>query len=949
MNRSFFPALAALLLALLALTSCQTLGLKRSAADDSLHRLLPQDTMVVVGTLENGLRYYVRRNAEPPNRVELRLVVNAGSVLENEDQLGLAHVVEHMAFNGTRNFARHELVDYLESVGMRFGPDINAYTSFDETVYMLTLPTDSAGVVEQGFQILEDWAHGITFDPEEVERERGVVIEEWRLGQGAGTRMQKRHLPALLQASRYAQRLPIGTRESLESFDVEALQRFYRDWYRPDLMAVVVVGDVDPAEMEARIREHFAGLTSPERPRPRREFRVPDHEQTLFSIASDPEATGASISLYLKQPARAGGTPAAYRRWVVESLAMDMLVNRLHDETQKPQSAFLNVSSFHGRFLRPLHAYALSVTAPQGGTLRGIQALLTEAERVARHGFTPSELEREKAELMRMMDQRFREREKTTSSEFAAEYASHYLYGGALVDVTTEFEQYQRFIPEVRIEKVNAVARGWLSGRNRVVLVNAPANDPHIPTEEELTEVVRSVRRRGLSAFADGVSEAPLLSPLPQPGQIVSEREITEIGTTEWTLANGVRVLVKPTDFREDEVLLAARSPGGMSLVEDEDYFAALTASAVVQAGGIGSLSQSELRKRMAGKLAVVGAEIGELHEGLTGGASPRDLETMFQLVYLRFTAPRLDSAAIQAYQEQARTMLLNRGASPESAFMDTLLVTLAQHHPRARPPSAARFDSLDIERSFELFRERFADASDFTFYIVGNFAVDSIRPLVERYLGSLPSLGRQESAQDVGIRAPTGVVRREVYRGLEPKARTQIVFNGTIEYEQENLTALTALAEVLQLRLREVLREDLAGTYGVGVSASAAREPRPRYRISLGFGAAPERLEELTGVVFAQIDSLNRYGPQERDLAKVREMQVRSREVELRENRFWLSQLLAYDQNGWDPRGILTFEQRARGVTARMVQEAARRYLDTGNYVRVSLYPEDSVHASRP
>ncbi len=933
------------LLVALPLVSCQTFLRQGgvAGADAAMHQPLPQDTQVVVGTLDNGLRYYVRRNQEPPNRVELRLVVNAGSVLEDDDQQGLAHFLEHMAFNGTRNFERQELIDYLESVGMRFGPDVNAYTSFEETVYILTLPTDSAGVVEQGFQILEDWAHGITFDPEEIEKERGVVIEEWRLGQGAGARMQKQHLPVLLRGSRYAQRVPIGDRETLETFDHEALRRFYRHWYRPDLMAVVVVGDVDPAQVEGYIQQHFAEIPAPRNPRRRPEFGVREHERTRFSIATDPEATNASVSLYLKQPARTGGTAAAYRRWTIEALTMGMLVNRLHDITQQPEAPFLNVSSFHGRFLRPVHAYVLSATAPQGGILEAAEGLLVEAERVARHGYTAAELEREKAELMRMMEQRYREREKTTSAEFAGDYVSHYLYGGGLIDAETEHALYRRFIPEIDLEEVEAAARTWLQGRNRVILINAPQSDPRVPSRAELAAMVENIPTRDIAAYAEETSEAALMAYIPEPGAIVAEREIPEVGLTEWTLSNGVRVLLKPTDFREDEVLLVARSPGGSSRVPDEDHFAAITATAVVQAGGVGSLSQTELRRRTAGRLAVVGAEIGELHEGLSGGASPRDLDMLFQLVYLKFTAPRLDSAAIQAYRTQARVMLLNRGANPEAVFMDTLQVTLAQHHPRVRPPSAARFDSLDIERSFEIYRDRFADASDFTFYLVGNFEVDSIRPLAERYLGALPSLGREESWKDRGVRPPTGVVRREVYRGREPKARTQLVFSGPFEFGLDSVHTLNALAEVLQLRLREVLREDLGGTYGVGVHAFGARDPRPGYRLSIGFGAAPERLDELTAAVFAQIDTLKRQGPLERDVAKVREMQVRAREVDLRENRFWLSQILTYDLYGWDPREILAYEQRARGLTPQMIQEAARRYLDTQNYVQVSLYPEDA------
>lgn len=905
---------------------------------------LRRDTAVIVDTLPNGLTYYIRRNDEPRDRVELRLVVNAGSVLEDSDQRGLAHVVEHMAFNGTRHFRAHELVNYLEGVGMRFGPDVNAYTGFDETVYTLTLPTDSAGVVETGFRILEDWATGIAFDSAEVRKERGVVIEEWRLGQGADARMREQQFPVLLGDSRYAERMPIGTLPSLREFDPAALRRFYRDWYRPELMAVVAVGDLDPARMEAWIREHFAGIPPSETPRERPRFDIPPHPETRFHVATDPEATGTRVSVYLKQPARPGGTAASYRRWMTESLASAMLERRLRERTQRPDAPFLDVSSFRGRFLRPLEAYVLSASVADGGAARGLGALLAELDRAAREGFTPAELEREKAELLRSLEQRFAERDRTPSAGFAAEYVSHFLYGGALTGAETEWDLARRLIPEIGVEDANRAVREWTGEGDRVILATAPRKEgASVPTEAELIAAVRSVGEAPLAAYVDSVPDGPLMAEPPAPGRVVSERVLAEIGTREWTLANGARVILKPTDFQNDEVLLAARSPGGTSLVSDRDFVAAMTATAAVQAGGVGEWSTTELGKRLAGTVASVGAEIGDLHEGISGVASPRDLQTLFQLVHLRFTAPRLDSVAFEAYRERGRAALRNRGASPEAAWSDTLQRVLAQGHPRARPPSPALFDSLDLRRSLEIYRDRFADAGDFTFFLVGSFDPDSVRPLVERYLGSLPSTGRREQGRDVGIDPPRGIVRRTVRRGREPKARTQIVFSGPVEWGRENLYALNSLAEVLQLRLRESLREDRGGTYGVGVRASAARDPDAEYRVGIGFGSAPERLDELTEEVWAQVDSLQRFGPTPQEISKVREMQLRERETQMRENGFWIGQLMAYDRYGWDPRDILHFEQRSRSLDAAMIRDAARRFLDAENYVQVSLVPEQA------
>jgi zinc protease len=933
----------------LALAACSVAPRGTVGALPPLDAPLPQDPAVRTGALENGLRYYIRQNDEPHNRVELRLVVNAGSLLEDRDQLGLAHLVEHMAFNGTRNFERQELVNYLESVGMRFGPDVNAYTSFDETVYMLTLPTDSAGVVETGFQILEDWAHAIAFDSVEVEKERGVVIEEWRLAQGAGARLRNLHFPVLYRGSRYAERLPIGTRESLESFRHSALRRFYRDWYRPDLMSVVVVGEIEPDRIEALIRQHFEHLSGPKRPRPRYRAQFRPQPGTRYSIAADPELTNSTVSVYLKRPARPGGTAAAHREWIIESLASAMLSNRLHELTQQPGAPILDVSSFQGRLVRPTDAFVLTALVADTAVTAGLESLLTEMLRAAEHGFTASELEREKLDLLRMMEQRYVERAKTTSAEFAAHYVSHYLHGGALLDAETEWQLYRELVPQVTLADVDQVARSWRRVDDRVILLSAGERPGvELPSRAELAAVVEAAHEATLTAHADTLSDAPLLATPPVPGEIVAEREHADVGILEWTLGNGARVLLKPTDFRDDEILFAARSPGGTSRVPDEDYVAALTATAVVQMGGLGDLSLSELRKRLAGQRAGAGAEIGELHEGLSGAASTRDLETLLQLVYLRFTAPRVDTTAFLAYREQARERMRNRGSSPEAAFLDTLQVTLTQGHHRARPPSAAIFDSLDMHRSLEIYRDRFGDAGDFTFYFVGTVEPDELRPLVEHYLASLPSQGREESWKDLGIRPPPGVVRRTVHRGLEPKAQARIVFHGPMRFSREEIYALNSLGDLLQIRLREVLREDLSGTYGVGVSATGLRDPLPRYRVSVAFGTSPERLDELTAVVFAEIEALKRNGPLESDLAKVREIQFRARETQLRENNFWLSQIIAYDNYGWDFTHIPQLAERSERLTAELVRDAARRYLDLQQYVKVSLYPEDYQLAER-
>jgi zinc protease len=900
------------------------------------------DPAVRHGELANGLTYFIRENREPGNRAELRLVVDAGSVLEDQDQRGLAHVIEHMAFNGTRNFAKQEIVDYLESIGMRFGPDVNAYTGFDETVYMLTVPTDSAGILVTGIQILEDWARGIEFDSLQVELERGVVIEEWRLGQGAGSRLQYRQFPTLTHRSRYSERLPIGTYASLSGFTIEALRRFYDDWYRPDLMAVIAVGDFDGEEVEAIIRERFESIPPPEERRRRPEFEIPSHQETLISVATDPELTSTSVSLYLKRRPRPNRGAKDYRDWMVESLTSAMLVNRLSEYAQMVDPPLLDVSSYHGRFLRPLSTLALNARVPDDRMEEGTETMLLEIERAARHGFTATELEREKNQMLRVMEQRYAERERTTSSSYASDYVSHFLYGGRVLDLEHQYELYLQMIPGVSLRQTNAVVRGWTSPADRVLLVSAPERDGvEIPGEAALARLVQRVGRLRLAEYEDVMSDAPLIREPPSPGAIVAEREIEELDALVWELENGSTFILKPTSFREDEILFAARSPGGTSVVEDDDFIAALTAAAVVQSGGVGELSALDLRKRLTGRVAGVGADIGEYHEGLSGAASPRDLELLFQLAYLKFVAPRPDTLAFLAYRNQAQAALANRAASPELAFQDTLRLVLTQNHPRSRPPSAAMFDELDMRRSFEIYFDRFADASDFTFFLVGSFDPEEVRPLVQRYIATLPDLGRVETGVDRGIRPPTGVIQKVVRRGTEPRAVTQIVFSGPFEFERANVLALQSLADVLRIRLRESLREALGGTYGVEVRASTSKEPFAQYQFSLGFGADPDRIAELSDVTFREIQDLMANGPSATDITKVREMQFRARESDLRQNYFWISQLLLYNQYGWDPAQIPTAARRLTDLTTESIREAAVQYLDTSNYVQVSLLPE--------
>ncbi len=908
---------------------------------------IPPDSSVSVGQLDNGLRYFVQENDRPENRAELRLVVDVGSIVEEEDQLGLAHFVEHMAFNGTENFEKQELVDYLESIGMQFGPDVNAYTSFDETVYILQVPMDDPEILATAFQILKDWAGGVLFESEEVDKERGVVIEEWRLRRGAASRMQDKQLPIMLHGSLYAERLPIGEPEIIENAPTETLRRFYDDWYRPDLMGVVAVGDFDGAEIEAMIHDTFGGLTGPDEPRPRTFADVPVDHAPLVAIATDEEARMSQAGVLYKQPRAPRGTVADFRRSLVQSLYSGMLNARLQELTQQADPPFLLAFSGQGGFVRGVDAYQLIAIVPEGGLTTGLSALLTEAERVVRHGFTATEFDRQKADLRRGYERRLAERENQESDGLASRYVQAFLTDVPYPDIETEVELVDAFLPGITLEETNAFAEKWLNEQGRVVLASGPEKEGlETPGDDDLSALFETVAAAELDPYDDAVVDAPLLPVIPEGSSVMAEETVDEVGITIWTLENGVRVFLKPTDFKDDEVRFSATSPGGSSLGSDEHFISTNRAATLVARAGVGAFDDTALQKKLAGKAVGVSPGLGSLSERVSGFASPEDLETAFQLVYLYFSAPRKDETSFEAYKAFMAGILANREADPNVAFSDTIRATMTQGHPRAsKPLTQELIEEIDLDRAFSFYQERFADASDFTFYFVGAFDLEEIRPLVEQYLGALPNLDREETWQDLGVDPPSGVVEKTVYKGVEPQSRTRIIFAGEGVYSPEESSVIGALASILEIRLRELLREDLGGTYGVGVGSSLTYRPDEEYDITVSFGSAPERAEELAAVVFEEIERIKTDGPDAETVDKVRESQRRAKETNLRENRYWLGRIAGMDQEERDLALIPSYDL-IEGWTAEQVQEAAVRYLRNDQYAKFVLYPEEPVEA---
>jgi zinc protease len=935
---------------LLAVTIAVALGLARAQESAippavraaTLDQVVPVDPLITVGTLNNELRYYIRENRQPQARAELRLAVKAGSVLEDQDQRGLAHFVEHMAFNGTRNFPGNAVGTFMQSLGVRFGAHVNAHTSFDETVYELQIPTDNPAVVDRSLLVLEDFARSVSFDPQEIDKERGVILEEWRLGLGAGERIQNAQFPLLFKGSRYAERLPIGSPDIIRNATPDRLKQFYTDWYRPDLMAVVAVGDFKKADIEFQIRAHFGSIPSASSPRPRPAHNVADTPGTSYSVTTDPEATNTHISVATTMSARDQTTIGAYRQRMVEQLFEAMLTLRLYEISQAPNAPFLRAQTDRSLAINTAELTSLDALVAPGGVERGLAALFTEVERVARFGFTEPELSRMKLNLQRGLQRSVIEKDKSPSGPLADEFIRNFVQAEPIPGIVYEYGLNQRFLPEISLAEVNAVAKGWMPDRNRLVAISAPESDKaSMPSELTLAGVISSASAAALTAYVDTTTNKPLLARLPAAGAVANTSSTDIAGITEWTLSNGVRVVLKPTTFKQDEILFRATSPGGLSLASDEEFIPAETADTVISQGGLGGFSRLDLNKLLAGTTASVRADIGPTEERVAGGAAQKDLETMFQLIYLTFTAPRADPVAFGVLAEQLKVSLANRLAEPDVLFDQAVDAALTQNHVRAQPLTPATVGRMNLARSLAFYQDRFADASDFTFVFVGSFDLPTMKPLVEKYLGSLPSLRRNEMVKDVGIRPPAGVVEREVKSGIAPRSQVSIIFPGAFQNDEQHRVIAQAMADTLAGNLQRTLREDLGGTYGVSVVPRFVKHPTGEYRLTITFACDPARTESLVKSAFQVIESYKTNGPSEGQVADARASLIRDLETNLARNEYLLNRILFKYEFGEDVREVFNMRPFYDQLTVTALRDAAREYLNTNRYVEVTLVPE--------
>jgi zinc protease len=917
-----------------------------SVASYALTQQMPVDPDVLVGTLPNGLRYYVRANAKPAHRAELRLVVKAGSVLEDDDQQGLAHFVEHMEFEGTRHFPKQGLIDFLGVLGLGIGPDANAQTSYDDTQYTLRIPTDQPDVLDRALLVLEDWAHDATFDQSGIDRERGIVLAEWREHLDAIQRTQDKVIGAQLSGSRYADRQPIGKPDSIEHAQREQLMRFYHDWYRPDLMAVIVVGDVDRDAVAEMIKQHFGSLTAPSPERPRPTFDVPEHRGTRYAIVTDKEATATAVQINDLRPARNQGSVGGYREIMRDDLFSDMLGARLDELARGANPPFLNAAADRGLLPAPRtrDLATLQAIVSNDGVTRGLAALATELQRLSKFGFTTTELDRAKQAMMLSYERSVTESPDRESSSRADEYTRNFLQSEALPTIWQELAFHRRFLPGITLAEMNKLTDDWFPTDNRLVVVAAPdGGGVVLPDEKQLAAAMSATPSNRLTAYVDTAAGQTLMDSKPAAGKIVKTTEHPEAGITEWTLSNGATVVLKPTTLKENQILFQAFAPGGTSLASDAEFVPARTAADVVPAGGVGKFSGVTLDKILSGKAAGVVPYINELEEGMRGGSTPQDLETMFQLLYLRFTQPRADQTAFAATASQARALLANQAASPEVMFNQSLLAALSSNSPRLRPQTPATVDQWDLQKSLAFYKARFADAGNFTFVFVGSFTPDAIRPLVETYLASLPATHAHETWRDLGITTPTGIVEKTVEKGIAPKSEVSLVFSGPFEYDDSHTLALTTMTRVLESRLFDSIRQELGGTYSITADPDIAKFPRPQYVLRIDWTCDPAQTDTLIRRVFDEIASLKARPLSATQMAFVRENLLREYEKNSQDNGYLLGEITRRYKNGDTANlaAISSLPARIRMLTAGDLWDAAKTYLDVDRYVKVVLMPE--------
>ncbi|MBN2747610.1 MAG: insulinase family protein [Bacteroidales bacterium] len=928
----------------LMLTVVALLVATYATAQSGLPSDVPLDPAIRYGKLENGLTYYIMKNSLPENRGEFYIVVNAGAVNETPGQNGLAHFTEHMCFNGTKNFEKKDIINYLQSIGMKFGPEINAYTATDRTVYTLTkVPLENKANIDTALMILYDWGCNVSMEGEEIDAERGVIREEFRTRMSGMARAQMEIQKTLYKGSKYEVHNVIGELDVINNAPWDTLRAFYNNWYRPDLEAVIVIGDFDVDEMESKVKTMFSKMPVKDNPKPRNYYEVPEHKEPRVVISRDPEAMYNVIQIMIKHPADWNRNKDYYRSQYVSQLYAVMINSRMSEISQQADPPFSYAGSMYTGMQPKLEAYISFAVAGNDKIKESVKILLTENERALRHGFVVTELERAKKEMMTQVEKAYKERNKKKSDEIANSLIEHYLGSEPMPSDEFDYNFAKEIMDGITIDEINKLAKKWITDENMVVaMMGLESESVAYPTEAEVIAMIQSVKSEKIDPYEDKVANRPLIAAEPAAGTIVKETKDEKKGTTTWELSNGVKVVVKSTDYKDDEILMGARSLGGYSVYSEKDDISARIAADVVEMSGISDFDNIELQKQLAGKNVSVYPNISELYEGFSGRSTKEDFVTLLQLTYLYFTAPRVDNDAFASYVKREKAMMQNKAADPSAVFGDSINNLLNNHHPRFKPMTPESYDLAKTSRIKYIFSDRFGDPSGFTFYFVGNIDQEQMKKDILTYLGGLPTINRTETYTDLGKRIPQSNEKTAFTKEMKtPKATVFIAFPGQNKYKPEERLLLDAVAEYLDVRMIETLREDQGGTYGASVFSNVVHYPEIAHFVGVYFDTDPEKLDTMVAIVYDELKKLQANGPDEKTIHNIVENKLKEHKEKVKENRYWLSMLMNDDYNKENYIGF-DYEKFWTELNTKQVQKAAKKYLDANRSLQLIMSSTD-------
>lgn len=908
----------------------------------SLEKQIPISEKLISGVLPNGMKYFIQQNSKPEKRVEFRLAVKAGSINEDNDQLGLAHFTEHMCFNGSQHFAKNELVNYLQRVGVQFGAHLNAYTSFDETVYILPVPSDDQNIVDSSLLILQDWASAVSFDSSEIEKERGIVLEEWRSSLGAEERMFNKLWPIILKGSKYAERLPIGTPEILKTFKRQTIMRYYQDWYRPDLMTIIAVGDFDPKIMEEKIKKLFGTIPNKPSIRVREKYKIPYQNKTVVALASDKEATESSLSLYYMHPEETTETWGSMRNELLYQIVSKIMEERFSDKLNKEGSPLIEGYAYYGNYLGDKSIFGVEGTSEEGKLKESLQSLMEEVSRVVLHGFNAAEFERAKASILSGYEKSYNEREKRRSEQVVWQYVNLFLKGDRTPTPEDAFEFAKITLPTLKIEEINALVKKWTDTKNQVVVITAPENEKtKMPTEAQVLAWMKEAEKMKPEKLKEKTIQQNLVKTKPAAGKIVSQKDNGLYGK-EYVFENGLKIVLKKTDFKDDEVMVQGLAMGGHSVFQDQDYFSVQFSPQIIGKMGIGEFSSTDLDKFMSGKVARLTSFVDEASQGFRGQSSKKDVEYLLQMIHLHMSAPRKDEALfktmIAQYKEYFKNLLIN----PEYYFSYQSAKELMGNHPRSASfPTEAEMDKISMEKALEAYQKLFSNPSGFTFVFVGNLEEADLLEKASLYLGGLPKKTEKLSFQNIGMRPVEGKLKKEFQKGKEPKSIVQIMLTGDYKNYNDDAFLLQSYADALDIKLVEVLREKFSGVYSPSVGLSQKVIPEARFNNYIYFSCAPENVEPLVEASLSEVKTILSNGPTETDLGKVKEANRRELEKNFKENTFWMGRMIGAYTYGLPMLNEQQLMERNNALTVEKVKSIANQYISLDKVKVFVLNPE--------